>query len=98
MEAINDLISDIAADLQAKKDKLIFDRITERAKLDQPFNIQDEAQRMFPRIKMVRDTVDQSEHWYWNDGSIGGLHLISFYPDNDFDWNSTKFTAGFKYK
>lgn len=84
--------------LISEKDGLILQRVNERAKLEEPFDLIEEAKRMFPRIKMLFDSNNQSEHWYWNDGSIDGLHLISFYPQVDFDVENRSYKAGFNYK
>lgn len=78
---INEIIQQSVANIQSQKDKLLFDRICERVKTDEPINLNEESKRMFPRIKCNYNSIDQSEHWYWNDGSIKGLHLISFYSD-----------------
>lgn len=95
---INEIIQKAAANIQGQKDKLLFDRICERVKTDEPINLNEEGKRMFPRIKCLYHDTDQSEHWYWNDGSIKGLHLISFYQEPlTTDYENFKMTSGIKY-
>lgn len=94
----DEVINRIAIDLKKKKDQLLLNRITE--KTNESIGLNEESMRMFPRLKCVFESTDQSEHWYWNDGTINGQHLISFYPDDSFDFNADniKFNAGFKYR
>lgn len=101
----NKLINELAENIQKRKEDVIFMRMCTRIKgVDlSSFStltkfLEKEATKTFPRIKCVYGSIDQSEHWYWNDGSIKGLHLVSFYLDNDFglERNQT-ITSRFKY-
>lgn len=82
------------------KEKLLLERIFERTNVDPLFNLKDEAKKMFSRIKSNYSSLDQQEHWYWNDGSDNGLHLISFFFEKNYD-NSykedSKISFDFKY-
>jgi hypothetical protein len=85
--------------IQTEKDRLLFERVCQRVVTDEPINLTDEAKRRFPRIVCERHQ-DQSEHWYWNDGTENGLHLISFYwarPEEN-RLNDTAITIGFTYR
>jgi hypothetical protein len=97
---MNEKIKDLYSELQLKKENLLLDRIYERVKTLDYIDLIEESKRMFPRIKSVLDNSDQSEHWYWNDGSYNGLHLISFYANHDLKSGSdnNKFIIGFTYK
>lgn len=68
--------------IAAQKEELISVAIVEKViktgLAEGVINLQEEAIRRFPRI-MSQRLFDGSEHWYWNDGSKEGLHLISFY-------------------
>jgi len=60
-------------------------------------SIENELSRMFPRLKGIRDSVSRTERYYWNDGSENGLLLITFFEDDDLDFQTNKFSIGFKY-
>lgn len=93
-------VQEAALKLEAEKEKLIKLRVEERAKTEIDF--MEECLRRFPRIARTFQSTDQSEHWYWNDGSKEGLHLISFYQDIDTNFmnkeNDYKINCGFKYR
>lgn len=78
----NEIVQMIFEQFQKQKEKLLFDRICERVQTNEPIDLQMESKRMFPRIKMVYNSMENSEHYYWNDGSFDGIHLISFYLNN----------------
>jgi hypothetical protein len=71
---------DLAIRINKEKERLIQERIIELLKME--FNIHEEAKRRFPRIKVVYNKFNNSEHYYWNDGTEDGHLLISFFPDN----------------
>lgn len=79
------VITDIVKKAQTEKERLLFQRCVERIKINEPINFNEELKKMFPRIKAIRDR--EGEHWYWDDGSDGGLHLISFFENNDFEFS-----------
>lgn len=95
-----DIIKEVAGNIQKQKDDLILQRINERSGLVIPFNIEEEKHRRFPRIK-CDDMPGVHEAWYWNDGSINGIHLITFYyePLNmELDGSKRSFTVNLSYK
>lgn len=101
MEAIQDILDKAANEIKQKKDELLFKRICERVSTDIPIKLPDEYLKRFPRIKCEWNSSDQSEHWYYNDGSDYGIHLISFYQgleDTKLTNDLGKFTIGFNYK
>ena len=95
---LSKIVQDAAAKLEQEKERLINLRVTER--VGQEIDLLKEATKRFPRIAREFHSTDQSEHWYWNDDSDKGLHLISFYQDFEQDLTSKdyKFNAGFKYR
>jgi len=82
---MKEVITELTKKIDAIKNRLIFDRIVEKVTLEETFNLEIELNKMFPRLKKIVKITDQSEYWYWNDGSNGGLLLITFYPQ--IDWN-----------
>lgn len=91
----------IAENLQNQKEELLSKRILERVInkglliiYDKPFSYKEESVRRFPRIKCEYNSADQSEHYYWNDNTEQGLHLISFYQDLG---QQGKFIMGMRY-
>lgn len=100
MKYENEVISKLVKDIQAKKEALVQGKIKE---LVGEVDLIKESKRVFPRIACVMHE-DQSEHYYWNDGSEEGLRLISFYPDSMADYiaaqtaDYSKMTFGFKYR
>jgi len=84
------------------EDKLngrILDRVIKEGLVQMPLNLKEEKQRRFPRLGCFCHD-DGSEHWYWNDGSNDGLHLISFYPNKHLAPASedNKLAAAFYYR
>jgi hypothetical protein len=95
---LSELIQKAALELEQQKELLIKLRVTER--VGEEIDFVKEGAKRFPRLGREFNSIDQSEHWYWNDGSDKGLHLISFYQDFEQDLMSKdyKFNAGFKYR
>jgi hypothetical protein len=79
---MEELVKRMAIEIEKQKEKLLFNRICERVQTNEPIDFQMESKRMFPRIKAIHNNIENSEHYYWNDGSFEGLHLISFYYNN----------------
>lgn len=104
MKEYSDIIQQTVDKLEAEKERLLFQRFVERIKTSEPISFTEEAKKRFPRIKCEHDKYDNSVHYYWNDGSDNGLHLISFYSaeidftDPDFMNMDNEFKVGFKYK
>lgn len=94
---LSDLIIKASLELQKETERLIKLRIKERVKEEIDFN--KEFKKRFPRILREFNSIDRSEHWYFNDNTDNGLHLISFYEDINSDFMDEKYkaTIGFKY-
>lgn len=94
---MNRAIRNITEKVNNEKERLVFERCCERIETGEPIDFSKEMLRRFPRIKMEIHR-DGSEHYYWNDGSEDGLHLISFYYTQDIDMIDYKVNFGFTYK
>lgn len=99
-DLIHDLISKLSQELNKKKEELLISRIDERVPSHTFISFEKESLRRFPRLMRNYESIDQSEHWYWNDNSVSGLRLISFYTDNEFSLtnNTHSVNARFTYK
>jgi hypothetical protein len=98
---LSKIVQEAAFKLEAEKERLLFQRCVERIKTNEPINFTDEAKKRFTRIKMEVNSNDNSVHYYWNDGSDEGLHLISFYSadiDCDVLNMDSNLKVGFKYR
>lgn len=94
-DKMQDVISEAVKQIQAQKDKLLFERICQRVETNEPINLDEEVKRRFPRLMREYNRVDQSEHWYWNDGTKEGQHLISFYQSIETDIMTEPYKANF---
>ena len=95
---IQKAIQELSEKIYAEKERLLLERIKERVLTNEPINVINEFQRRFPRIKIELYSHDQSEHYYWNDGTKEGLHLISFYQKESSLNINEPITFGFTYK
>lgn len=99
-DIINDCTKELAQKVNAEKERLIRERLFEI--LGYELNIIEETQRMFPRIAKKYSGIDRSETYLWNDGTITGKVIITFYPSDmefsKYGLNASTVTAGFKYK
>ena len=96
---VSDLVNEAVNVLNEKKESLIKERLVQL--LGYELDVEEECKKLFPRIRRVIFDTDNSEHYYWNDGTIGGKEIIAFYPQNkNTDPMVTKFTfwVGFQYK
>ena len=93
---IDDLISTQLKKLTSEKQRLVELRIKEKTGLE--IDLNKEKLRTFPRIA-VMNFVNHAEQWYWNDGSVLGLLLITIYPYESIEYKGNKNTCnvGFKY-
>lgn len=82
----------------AEKERLISERIAEKVVSVTPFSIEIEKIRRFPRLIRVMEQETNNEYWYWNDGSVDGLLLISFFYTYNWDAETNKYSFGFNYK
>lgn len=93
---MSEMISELAKKLNDEKERLIKQRISER--VGTKYDVFTDQVKRFPKLVKEYHSDDQSEHYYWNDGSDNGLHIISFYQKNNFDINKSSFDLGFNYK
>ena len=92
-EVIQNLIDKIIKE----KERLIKERIKILIGID--INLEEEVQRTFPRI--MRKVGNKSEHYFWNDGTVEGKILISFYETPvyiDHRKSPEEVTCGISYK
>ncbi len=85
---MEDIIRQYIDNIYIQKDTLIKLRIIERVGIDIDFYA--ESKKRFKKIAHIIHEHDNSEHYYYDDGSDKGLHLISFYNsvpslNNDFN-------------
>ncbi len=102
--AIGAIINKAVRDFEEKKMQIFLQRIAERVPQEfLPIDLNKEMKRLFPRIAKVQSYDLDSEHWYWNDGTENGLHIVSFIKDDSpQDWtgsdNKMIFSITMKYK
>lgn len=91
---------DLVNKVQAEKEAILIKRISERVPADfLPLDIVKESKRTFPRIACVKSVDMKSEHWYWNDGSEKGLHIVSFiHEEQPFNFNDSIHNLKFEIK
>jgi len=82
-------ISSLVKKVNSQKEELLLKRIKERVFLDSPmkwedrnFHLNQEIGSRFPRI-MKESHPNQEERYYWNDGTKEGIHLITFYQEQE---------------
>lgn len=93
---VQDMVQQMAKEISAKKEDLIKNKLTELIGCEVDLEL--ECKRRFPRIVRFTDDADMSEHYYWNDGSIDGLRVISFYSNPPDFTENNKFISAFNYK
>lgn len=97
-DLLNNMLEQITKELTTKKTELIIQRISEFAKLEDDFDIEMELSKMFPRLRCIYQSIDMSEHWYWDNGTYEGKKIISFFQNPNFGIHSEKVSVGFQYK
>ncbi|TSA57822.1 hypothetical protein D4R42_00850 [bacterium] len=85
--------------INAEKERLFKEKL--KAITSEDIDLNDEIQRLFPRIAVKRS--DNSEAYFWNDGTKSGKLIIIFYPIEDTidihsENRSVKLNCGFRYK
>lgn len=98
-DIIHDLTTEASRGINSEKEKLIKERI--KSLTGEDIDIIAEVKRLFPRI--CRILKDNSELFFWNDGSENGKLLITFYPlkehiDPYTEIGTVKINIGFNYK
>ena len=71
---MKDAINKAVQNIQQQQDKLIKKRLNRILGYD--LNLEDEFKRRFPRIGIFNQDTETS--YYWNDGSIDGIRIITF--------------------
>ena len=71
---MQDAINKAVQNIQQQQDKLIKKRLNRILGYD--LNLEDEFKRRFPRIGIFNQDTETS--YYWNDGSIDGIRIITF--------------------
>ena len=92
----NQLVQRISKEIYDKKEALVKKYLGIIAN-QKEFDAEAEQEKRFPRLICTVDSSDQSEHWYWNDGTEDGLHIISFYPAHSSSLNEISTTIAFTY-
>lgn len=96
---IDSLVEDMLKSINKKKHDILCEAIFAKTPLKTEEDIKIEMGKRFPRI--VVETKDNEEIYYWNDGSKYGLRLIGFRIINNseydgIDFNPIKLTAEIK--
>lgn len=90
------IVNDIVNSIQKQQDELIKKRLNRI--LGYNLNLEDEYKRRFPRIGIFNQDTETS--YYWNDGSIDGIRIITFIQ-NPIDFSNlenNKLTTTISYK
>lgn len=75
------IIQDYAKTLQDKKEDIIKEAL--KIHVNEPIDLMTEIKRMFPRIKCIL-TPENSELFYWDNGTDEGQLLVTFYQGDIF--------------
>lgn len=70
-------IDDLVKQINTQRESILKESILE--KVGKEIDINEENKRRFPRIAKVLDLLNESDSFYWNDGTESGLHLVTFY-------------------
>lgn len=90
------IVNDIVRSIQKQQDELIKKRLNRILGYD--LNLEDESKRRFPRIGIFHQNTETS--YYWNDGSIDGIRIITFIqnPIDFTNLENNKLTTSISYK
>ena len=93
---MKDAINKAVQNIQQQQDKLIKKRLNRILGYD--LNLEDEFKRRFPRIGIFNQDTETS--YYWNDGSIDGIRIITFIqnPIDFFFFVNNKLSVGLSYR
>lgn len=98
MEFINEIANKIHAEFSAKKEIILKEKLAENGIV---IDWEQEEKKRFKSLA-VTHSYDR-ETWYYNDGSIDGLRIVTFVNDldmpglNDFNDGQVKISAEIKY-
>ncbi len=70
---VNELTSKLIQDLEIKKEEIITERLKQ---IGIEINYDEEKKRRFK--SMVCEIHDNEQRWYYNDGSISGIRVVTF--------------------
>lgn len=90
------IINDIVTKIQLQQEKLIKKRFLRLIGFE--LDIEQETKRRFPRLGIFHQ--DNEISYYWNDGSIDGIRIITFIqePINFNDIENGKLSVGLSYR
>lgn len=93
---MQDIINKAVENVQKQQEQLIKDRLFDI--LGYELDIEEEGKRRFSRIGIFQR--DNETHYYWNDGSINGIRIITFIqePINFDSINDNKLSINLSYK
>jgi hypothetical protein len=95
-EMTQEILNNAVKNIQQQQEQLIKDRLF--SILGYELDIIEESKRRFPRLAIFIENGETS--YYWNDGSIGAIRIITFYQEPiDFsNINDNKLTCSLSYK
>jgi len=97
MTLLEDLTKQMIEELDRKREAIINQRIVERTNVKDYLGILNESQRTFPRIKVIADSLHQTQKVYWNDGREKGLLLVEFFYKYEINYENPSATMQFQY-
>ena len=83
----NSVLEELAQRIEKKKEQILSEKLLELGIL---IDFEEEKKRTFKRFMVKHNNTNDSEEWYYNDGSIYGKRVITFVtrvPDFDFQYN-----------
>ena len=97
MTLLEDLTRQMIDELDKKREAIMNQRIVERTNVKDYEGIFAESQKLFPRLKVVADSLHQTQKVYWNDGSEKGLLLVEFFYKYEINYENPSATMQFQY-
>ncbi len=93
---MQDIMNNAVKNIQQQQDEVIKKRLFEI--LGYELDIEEEGKRRFPRIGIFQR--DNETNYYWNDGSINGIRIITFIQEPiDFkEIENGKLSVGLSYR
>lgn len=92
MKYFQDQLSSLIDDIQKKKMAVFYDKLKERGI---EFDLEKESNRRFKSF-MIETHTDGREIYYYNDGSIQGLRIVTFVTQQP-DLSSTNLWFSYSY-
>lgn len=93
---MQEILNDAVKNIQQQQEELIKKRFLRLIGFE--LDIVEESKRRFPRLGIFQQENETS--YYWNDGSIDGIRIITFYqePINFDSINDNKLSVNLSYK